>query len=111
MVLIHEILDSTRTWEKLRGNDVDSIFDSIHTGFTKQLAAMETTIVLRNAVGEQQWVNIKNTLKTQLDDLSNEAKEYLSSLASYPNDTDLNYKIQKCQALENQLREMFNTLP
>ena len=111
-MLIQEILDSTRGWETLRNNsNIDAMFNDIHDGLSTRLMEMQSAIELKDIVGEQQWVDIKNTLNKNLNDFFSDINSYLQTLSIYQSDLDLIDKIKKCKEIEAKLTDMFKQLP
>lgn len=108
---IQEILDSTRAWEHLRGNDVDEIFTVVHAEYIKFSQLIESAEVLHDLVNATQWQQLRIQLQQDFLALETMIKQYISLLGEYPTDEDLNHKIDVCRELMAKLDEMINSLP
>jgi len=111
-MVIQEILDSTRSWELLRGNDIDDTFEKIQNTVKNFSLSLETAIVLQQIVSDRdQWVSIKEILREELDNAITGIEDMLNIISRYPDDEDLNNKIEKCRIINSRLIQMFAELP
>jgi len=108
---ISEILDKTRSWELLRGNNIDAIFNEIQEAYMKLFISLETASTLIDFLGNDQWKNVKELLMNDKKEVDMLVTNTLDSLSKHTNDDDWVNKINSINELQNKFEIMINKLP